>query len=191
MRLSLQSFNQQTMAELVPDEMGAAAPKRTGLAALLETVMTWWALAGGMVFVAIVVMSIISIVGRKLFATPIEGDMELLMMGAAIGSAAFLPICEFEDHHIKVDALTTWMSERGRAALDVIAHALLTAAAAVITWRTVLYTFETHENMEVSTLLLVPIWQPVSLLVPSFALLTVAGLYRTVVSLNIATGGQQ
>jgi TRAP-type C4-dicarboxylate transport system permease small subunit len=117
--------------------------------------------------------------------------MELLMMGAAIGSAAFLPVCELDDHHIKVDALTIWLSERARAALDVLAHALLSAAAALITWRTVLYTFETHENMEVSTLLLVPIWQPVSLLVPSFALLTVAGLYRTVVSLNIATGGQQ
>ncbi len=179
------------MAELVPDEIGAPAPKRTGLAGLLDTVITWWAMAGGLVFVAIVIMSIISIVGRKLFSHPIEGDMELLMMGAAIGSAAFLPVCELDDHHIKVDALTIWLSERARAALDVLAHALLSAAAALITWRTVLYTFETHENMEVSTLLLVPIWQPVSLLVPSFALLTVAGLYRTVVSLNIATGGQQ
>ena len=83
----------------------------------------WWAIAGGMVFVALVIMSIVSIVGRKLFSHPIEGDMELLMMGAAIGSAAFLPVCEFEDHHIKVDALTTWMSERGRAALDTLAHA--------------------------------------------------------------------
>ncbi len=179
------------MAELVPDELGAPAPKRTGLAALLDTVISGWAIAGGMVFVALVVMSIISIVGRKLFATPIEGDMELLMMGAAIGSAAFLPICEFEDHHIKVDALTTWMSERGRAALDTLAHALLAGAAALISWRSTLYVIECHENMEVSTLLLIPVWQPVLLLVPSFVLLTLAALYRTFVSLNIVTGGRK
>lgn len=179
------------MAELVPDDMASAAPRRTGLAALLETVIGWWAIAGGMVFVALVIMSIVSIVGRKLFSHPIEGDMELLMMGAAIGSAAFLPVCEFEDHHIKVDALTTWMSERGRAALDTLAHALLAGASALITWRSALYVEECYENMEVSTLLLVPIWQPVLLLVPSFVLLTVAALYRTFVSLNIATGGRK
>ena len=179
------------MAELVPDEIGAPAPKRTGLAGLLDTVITWWAMAGGLVFVAIVIMSIISIVGRKLFSHPIEGDMELLMMGAAIGSAAFLPVCELDDNHIKVDALTTWMSERARAALDVIAHLLLTVASAIITWRSALYVEECYENMEVSTLLLIPIWQPVLLLVPSFALLTLAALYRARLSLNTAVGAHK
>jgi TRAP-type C4-dicarboxylate transport system permease small subunit len=179
------------MAELVPDDVGVVAPKRTGLAGLLDTVVTWWSLAGGLVFVAIVVMSIVSIVGRKLFSTPIEGDMELLMMGAAVGSAAFLPVCEMDDHHIKVDALTTWMSERGRALLDVLAHGLLTLASGVITWRSALYTVECYENMEVSTLLLVPLWQPVLLMVPSFVLLTLAALYRTGVSFKMAFGGAQ
>jgi hypothetical protein len=37
-------------------------------------------------------------------------------------------------------------------------------------------------------LLLVPLWQPVLLLVPSFALLALAAVYRMTVSLNIATG---
>jgi TRAP-type C4-dicarboxylate transport system permease small subunit len=179
------------MAELIPDDLGAPAPKRTGLAGLLDTVITWWALAGGMVFVALVIMSIVSIVGRKLFSHPIEGDMELLMMGAAIGSAAFLPVCELDDNHIKVDALTTWMSERARAALDVIAHLLLTIASAIITWRSALYVEECYENMEVSTLLLIPIWQPVLLLVPSFALLTLAALYRARLSLNTAVGAHK
>lgn len=178
------------MAELVPDsgDHASHAPK-TGLAHWLHQITTWWALGGGFVFVAIVVMSIVSIVGRKLFSHPIEGDMELLMMGAAIGSAAFLPICELEDHHIKVDALTTWMSQRGRAWLDMLAHTLLTLVAAVLTWRTCLYVLETHENMEVSTLLLIPMWQPVVLMVPSFVLLTLAGLYRTQTSLHTALGG--
>jgi TRAP-type C4-dicarboxylate transport system permease small subunit len=179
------------MAELVPDGVGTVAAPRSGLAALLGRLVTGWALLGGLVFVALVVMSIISIVGRKLFAHPIEGDMELLMMGAAVGSAAFLAVCEMDDHHIKVDALTTWMGERARAALDAVAHALLAGVSALITWRTVLYAIECHENMEVSTLLLVPVWQPVLLLVPSFALLTLAALYRTGLALKLATGGQR
>lgn len=179
------------MAELVPDGVGAVVPQRSGLAALLDRLVTGWALLGGLVFVALVGMSIVSIVGRKLFAHPIEGDMELLMMGAAVGSAAFLPLCEMHDHHIKVDALTTWMSVRGRAWLDTLAHALLMGASAVLTWRTALYVIEAHENTEVSTLLLVPLWQPVVLLVPSFVLLTLAAGYRVSVSLATALGSRR
>lgn len=70
-----------------------------------------------------------------------------------------------------------------------VAHTLLTLVAAVLTWRTCLYVLETHENMEVSTLLLIPMWQPVVLMVPSFVLLTLAGLYRTQTSLHTALGG--
>jgi TRAP-type C4-dicarboxylate transport system permease small subunit len=175
------------MAELLPDD-DVVNPERTGLARQLDHVVTWWALSGGFVFVALVVMSIISIVGRKLFSAPIEGDMELMMMGAAVGSAAFLPACEMHDHHIKVDALTTWMSVRARAALDTVAHGLLMLAAIVITWRTALYTLECYDNTEVSALLLIPLWQPVFLMVPSFALLAAAALHRLMVSAQQAWG---
>lgn len=177
------------MAELMPDDARPDASPASGLAGVLHRVVAWWGLAGGMLFCAIVGMSIVSIVGRKLFATPIQGDMELLQMGAAVASATFLPLCEMDDHHIKVDALTTWMSARGRAALDTLAHALLLVVAVLLTWRTGLYTAEAKENMEVSTLLLVPLWWPVVLLVPSFVLLALAALHRCVVSLRVALGG--
>ncbi len=175
------------MAELLSTDQ--PAPGRAA-SPLLHAVVTWWAIAGGLVFCAIVAMSIVSIVGRKLFASPVEGDMELLMMLAAVGSAAFLPLCELEDHHIKVDALTTWMSERGRAALDLLAHLVLAVGAGVITWRTQLYVHEMRETTEMSPILLVPMWIPVSLLVPSFLLLTVAALYRGGLSLRAAMGAR-
>lgn len=174
------------MAELIPDNIAPAPAEEAGW---LDRVMTWWALAGGMLFCAIVLMSIVSIVGRKLFSAPIQGDMEILQMGAAVASATFLPLCELQDHHIKVDALTTWMSERGRAALDTVAHSLLLVAAVLLTWRTGLYTAEAKENMEVSTLLLVPLWWPILLLVPSFVLLALAALHRVRISLKVALGG--
>jgi TRAP-type C4-dicarboxylate transport system permease small subunit len=176
------------MAELMPDDTPHAAAPAGGVLGLLDRVVTGWGLAGGWTFCAIVAMSIVSIVGRKLFDAPIQGDMELLMMGAAVGSAAFLPLCELHDNHIKVDALTTWMSPRGRAALDVLAHSLLLVVAVLLTWRTGLYTVEAKENMEVSTLLLVPLWIPVMLLVPSFVLLALTALHRLVISLKLALG---
>ncbi|MDP3866614.1 MAG: hypothetical protein Q8Q75_18115, partial [Rhodoferax sp.] len=63
-------------------------------------------------------------------------------------------------------------------------------ASAAIAWRTILYVIECHENMEVSALLLVPMWQPVLLMVPSFVLLTAAALYRLLVSTQLALGAK-
>lgn len=154
----------------------APAAARPSFKALFERLVTGWALLGGGLFCLLVLMSIVSIVSRKLFAAPIQGDVELLQMGAAVGAAAFLPLCELGDHHIKVDALTTRLSARARGLLDAVAHSALAAMAILLTWRTALYTLEAHENGEVSTLLLVPLWIPVALMLPSLLLLVLAAL---------------
>ena len=177
------------MAEVIErDDMSQVVP-RHGVALLLDRIATLFTMLGGLTFCALIVMSIVSIVGRKLFATPVQGDVELMQMGAAVGSAAFLPLCELHDHNIKVDALTGWMSLRNRAWLDTAAHLLLSVAAALITWRTWLSVIDGRSSGEVSTLLAIPMWQPVALLVPSFALLVLCGLYRTGRSFASATGG--
>jgi TRAP-type C4-dicarboxylate transport system permease small subunit len=158
------------------------------VARVLTRAATGLAMSGGFIFCALIAMSIVSIVGRKLFSTPVQGDVELMQMGAAVGAAAFLPLCEMQDNHIKVDALTSWMGTEARAALDTLAHLLLTVAAGAITWRTVMAAQDAMTYGEVSTLLSVPVWQPVALLVPSFALMTVCAMYRTVHSATVAMG---
>jgi TRAP-type C4-dicarboxylate transport system permease small subunit len=177
------------MAEFIEREGVTAVASRHGVGRLLDRVATGFTMLGGLTFCALIVMSIVSIVGRKLFSAPVQGDVELMQMGAAVGAAAFLPLCELYDHNVKVDALTGWMSDRGRAVLDSAAHALLTVAAALITWRTWLAAMDGYSSGEVSTLLTLPMWQPVALLVPSFALLALCGLYRTGRSLREAMRG--
>ena len=157
---------------------GSASPLRRWLEFLSQIL----ALAGGTVFLALVAMSIVSIVGRKLFSAPIQGDVELLQMGAAIGAAAFLPYCEIRDRHIKVEVLSGWMPAGIRVFLDVVAHLALAVMAALLTWRTGLQTLDIRASGEVSTLLSVPIWMPVALLVPSFALLALNAIYRSVLA---------
>jgi len=166
------------MAEPVEHAYASHVVPKRGVAQALDVAAKVMAMSGGAIFCALIAMSIVSIVGRKLFATPVQGDVELMQMGAAVGAAAFLPLCELHDYHIKVDALTGWMSTRGRAACDGFAHFLLAAAAALFTWRTAVAAIDATSSGEVSTLLTVPVWQPVALLVPSFALLTLCGLYR-------------
>lgn len=66
---------------------------------------------------------------------------------------------------------------------------MLAVIGALLTWRTALYAISAKESFEVSALLLVPLWWPVSLLVPSFLLLTLAALARAGLSLRIALNG--
>lgn len=62
-----------------------------------------FAIAGGVGFIVLVLMSLVSIVGRKLASTPITGDIELMQMAGAVAAAAMLPFCEMERHHLRVD----------------------------------------------------------------------------------------
>lgn len=171
------------MAEFVDRNTAAPVAQRRGAVKMLERAATGFAVAGGFIFCALIAMSLVSIIGRKLFSSPIQGDVELMQMGAAIGAAAFLPICEMHDNNIKVDALTGWLPSGIRAVLDTVAHLLLALAAAAMTWRTGMAVMDAYASGEVSTLLSVPMWQPVALLVPSLALLSLCGACQVMLSL--------
>ncbi len=137
-----------------------------------------FALGGGLVLIALINMSLISIIGRKLFSEPIRGDIELMEMGAAIAIAAFLPMCELRGMHIKVDAFTMKLSPCIQRTLDTLGHLLCMAAALILAWRTWLQLLDNREYGDVSTLLSVPLWIPLACIVPSLILLALCSLAR-------------
>lgn len=156
-----------------------SAPGHAGfLHRVLELATRCFALAGGLILLALINMSLISIVGRKLFSTPIRGDMELMEVGAAVAIASFLPLCEFRGNHLKADAFTLKAPLVVRRALDALAHFLCFAAASVLVWRTSLQVLDSYEYGDVTTLLSIPMWMPLSLIVPSLALLAICALAR-------------
>jgi TRAP-type C4-dicarboxylate transport system permease small subunit len=135
-----------------------------------------FAVAGGMGFIALVLMSLVSIIGRKIAAAPIPGDIEIMQMGGAVAAAAMLPFCEMERHHLRVDFFTTRLSLTARHGLDALSHLLLAIVAAVVAWRTAVGALSLREVGESSMMLLWPVWTVVAALVPSFVLLAVAAL---------------
>ena len=93
------------------------------------------AIAGGLVFVALVVMSIISIVGRKLIATPVPGDVELLQVCSAFASATFFAYCHLNGGDVKVDFFTHKWAPAKVHLLDTIGSLLVGLFGALIAWR--------------------------------------------------------
>lgn len=148
---------------------------------LLEWLTQGFALFGGLVLLALINLSLISIVGRKLFAAPIRGDMELMEAGAAVAIAAFLPMCELRGNHLKADAFTLAAPEPVKRGLDALAHLLCAAVAAILAWRTGLQMLDSLEYGDVTILLSIPLWIPLLLIVPSLVLLAFCALQRAVV----------
>jgi TRAP-type C4-dicarboxylate transport system permease small subunit len=135
------------------------------------------ALAGGLIMVGLTLMSLASIVGRSLFASPVQGDYEMIQVGTAIAVASFLPLTQLRGGHVIVDFFTARASAAVRAWLDALGALLVGLAGALIAWRMVLGAMSLHEANDQTTILGFPSWLAVAAMIPSFALLGAAGLY--------------
>lgn len=135
------------------------------------------AVAGGLVFVGLVVMSVVSIVGRKTLDFVVPGDVEVLQMFAACAAASFFPYCHLLHGDIKVDFFTHTLSRRRIWLLDALGSLLVGLFGALLAWRSWAGAMAVKEAGETSMILGWPVWVPQALMVPGFALLAVAGVY--------------
>jgi len=136
------------------------------------------AISGGMLFLALIGMSLVSIVGRKLGFGSVNGDIELMQAGTAVAATAFLPYCTLLGEHIKVDFFTENMRDSLKRPIDGVTEVLFSIVSGVLVWRTILSAIATYESEEVTTLVSLPLWIPTALLVPGLFLMMVCAIYR-------------
>ena len=144
---------------------------------MLLAVSKAFALSGGLVLVALTVMSLVSVVGRAAFGWPLPGDYELIQLGCAIAVTAFLPLCQMRGGHVLVDFFTANRSPAFRAALDTLGAVLIGIAAAVFAWRMSAGAIDLRQANDQTTILEIPTWYAVALMVPSFAVFSATGFY--------------
>ena len=135
------------------------------------------AMAGGLIFVLLVIMSIVSIVGRKLFSAPVPGDVEILQMAAACASASFFAYCHLSGGDVRVDFFTANASPRTTHSLDAAGSLLVACFGALISWRAAVGALSVKAVGETSMILGWPLWIAQLLMVPGFVLLALAGAY--------------
>lgn len=145
---------------------------------VLRRLSIGFALAGGAIVLALIAMSLVSLVGRKLFAAPIPGDIELLQMLIAVAVTAFLPLCEMNDHHIRVDLVAGLFKPAFNRCLLAVSHVALAGIAALLAWRTALMAADSYSYGSTSTMLGVSLWIPQFAMVPGLVLLALNALYR-------------
>jgi len=161
-----------------PIETASASHARfgpAGRALLLASKVA--AVAGALVFVALVAMSIVSISGRKLFSAPVPGDVELLQLCSAFASASFFAWCHLNYGDVKVDFFTDSLPARWVHLLDTVGSLLVGLFGALIAWRTGAGALMLADASETTMILGLPVWLGQALMVPGFVLLALAGFY--------------
>jgi len=166
--------------------VGSPAPAFGPGGRALLAASKYLAIAGGLVFVALVIMSIVSITGRKLFSWPVPGDVEVLQMCAAFASSCFFAYCHLINGDVKVDFFTHNMAPRKVAAMDAFGSLLVGLFGALIAWRTTVGAISIKDVGETSAILGWPVWVAQGLMVPGFLLLATAGFYTFVRHLRAA-----
>ena len=150
-----------------------------------------FAVFGGLVLTGLILMTVISILGRSLLNTPIPGDFELIEIGCAVAVFSFLPYCQLTRGNVVVDFFTARTRPRTKARLDMAGNLLYTGIAALLTWRLALGGMDLKRYNESSMVLQVPIWWGFVPIVVGSGLLTVVCAYTVWRSWREAVQGGQ
>ncbi|HCJ28479.1 MAG TPA: TRAP transporter small permease [Pseudomonas sp.] len=155
----------------------AAMAPADPLGRLLDQLSRLLAIVGGLLLVALTLMTTYSIVMRALFDEPLLGDVELVQMGCGIAIVCFLPLCQLRRGNVIVDVFTLHAPERVRNGLDALGGVLMALAAALLAWRSVIGTVDAYGTGEESIIMGLPIWWSMTAFAPGFALLALVALY--------------
>ncbi len=144
----------------------------------LSAAATAFALLGGVIVALVAGLTVVSVVGRWAFATPIPGDVELVQLGTASALALFLPYCQLHGSHLIVDIFTVRSGAVLHRWLDAFAHVVAAAVLALLAARAAWGVESLRAAAETSMVLGVPLWLAYAPMVPSLALAALIALLR-------------
>jgi TRAP-type C4-dicarboxylate transport system permease small subunit len=145
---------------------------------LFRPLALWFALLGGAVGAGLALLTVVSVVGRAVASSPVQGDVELVQMSVAICISLCLPWCQLHGGNIIVDFFTQHMPERGSHALDGIGALLLALMCALLSARTVAGAISVHGAGEQTMILGLPMWWAYGMLAPGLGLTAAIGLWQ-------------
>jgi TRAP-type C4-dicarboxylate transport system permease small subunit len=147
----------------------------TGPIGLVSRIITVWAVLGGIVLLAVVLMNTYSVIGNQ-FAMPFPGDFEMTEIGVAIAAFAFLPYCQLTGANVTADIFTARASPRWVALFSLVASVVALGFSVLLLWRMYAGMLDQREYGYETAILQFPNWLAWLPILISLALLAVASL---------------
>ncbi len=160
--------------------MAEAGPhRRTGLAGAAETLITGWALIGGLVLLGIVAVNVLEVVTgftRPWTGYRFAGSVELTEMGAAVAAFCFLPYCQLTDANVTAEIFTARASARMISVFRFVASIIALLFGLLLLWRMSEGMSDQRDFGYSTAILDLPIWIAYVPILISLGLLVVAAL---------------
>lgn len=125
---------------------------------MLERVVRWLALLGGAIVLAVVAMTVVSVIGRYFFSLPVRGDFEITELACGVAAFLFFPYTQIQGQNLIADFFSAKMSPRRRTLLDAIHTLIFAAVAAFFGWRLFEGMLDKYASHAKSMLIGIPIW---------------------------------
>ena len=116
------------------------------------------ALVGGAMMLLVVIMTVVSIVGRQLFDMPIKGDYEITELACGIAVFLFFPYTHVSRQNIVAEFFTMKLSKRGQARLEGVHDLIFAGVAAFLAWRIFEGLLDKIASAETTIMLGLPVW---------------------------------
>jgi TRAP-type C4-dicarboxylate transport system permease small subunit len=137
----------------------------------LAALCRFFAAIGGLVILAMMLMTVISVVKRSVLGAPVPGDFELVELGSAIAIFCFLPWCQVSGGNVLVDFFTSKANPRTNHLLEALGDLLFLLIAALLAWRLFHGGAEMRQYGEQTMVLRIPLWWAFPVIIPAMALL--------------------
>lgn len=121
---------------------------------------------------------------------PITGDFELVELGMGFVIFAFLPLCQIQSAHARVDILAERLSQRSQRVLGALAEGIFAAILVVIAWQLAIGTMGRMQSGQNSFLLAIPLWWAYAAALVAAMLAAAVGLYMAVMRLRELAAGR-
>ena len=168
---------------------GAFAANRTGIVGAVSLVIHGWAILGGIVLIAVVMMNVLSVIGGVVWK-PFPGDFELTEIGVAVAAFAFLPYCQLTDSNVTADIFTAGASTRVVAAFKLIASIVAFLFGLLLFWRMFAGMLSQREYGYKTAIVSFQIWWAFIPILVSLALLAVASLITVTDTSKVVSSGK-
>lgn len=173
-----------------------------------------FALLGGSVLTALIVLTCLSVLGRILNGIlhadwvtglvpvlakalldwgigPINGDFELVEAGMAFAIFAFLPICQLHGAHASVDIFTAGLSARANRILRTVIEIIFAAVLVLIAWQLFLGMESKRATGQTSFLLEFQVWIPYAISLVAAGVAAFVAVYVALMRLFETATGQR
>ncbi|WP_028880413.1 TRAP transporter small permease [Terasakiella pusilla] len=178
----------------------------------VEKIAKWTAVLGGLVLVGLIVLAVISIVGRSINTVAflpevvefapflggvvegigirgVTGDFEMIEVGVAFAIFSFLPYCQLRGGHASVDIFTSFLPRKANHFLIAFWDIVLAGVIMLICWRLYEGMMGKMSAHETSMLLQIPVWWAYCLSFLASLVSVFVGVYIMIVRfLEILTG---